>query len=138
MDEQIRDKFENWYSDDGTYPRAVERSATGDYVYMGASTAWMAWQACAAALSQPAEVVRPVLLDVEAERVRQDAKWGGPNHDDSHGVADFAQLIEDYAGWARTMAGMGSYDKARNRLIQVAALAVACCESIDRATPKEQ
>jgi hypothetical protein len=43
-------------------------------------------------------------------------------------------LIQDYAGWARTMAGMNSPDKARNRLIQVAALAVAAVESIDRKT----
>jgi len=42
------------------------------------------------------------------------------------------QLIEDYAGWARTMAGMNSPDKARLRLIQVAALTLAACESIDR------
>lgn len=66
------------------------------------------------------------------ERRRQDAKWGGADHDDHHTTADFVQLIEDYAGWARTMAGMNSDGKARNRLIQVAALAVAAIESIDR------
>jgi len=70
--------------------------------------------------------------DVISERARQDAKWGGASHDDHHTVAEFVQLIEDYAGWARTMAGMDSHEKARNRLIQVAALAVAACEYIDR------
>jgi hypothetical protein len=73
-----------------------------------------------------------VLNDIANERERQDAKWGGPEHDDHHSVAVFVQLIEDYAGWARTMAGMCSYDKSRTRLIQVAALAVAAVESIDR------
>ena len=73
-----------------------------------------------------------LLSEVSAERVRQDGKWGGAEHDDDHTTADFVQLIQDYAGWARTMAGMQSYDKARNRLIQVAALAVAAVESIDR------
>lgn len=73
-----------------------------------------------------------VLKEVALERGRQDGKWGGPNHDDQHSTAEFVQFIEDYAGWARQMAGMGSHDKARRRLIQVAALAVAAVESIDR------
>ena len=74
-----------------------------------------------------------LLYEVGTERLRQDAKWGGETHDDHHTTADFVQLIEDYAGWARTMAGMNSHDKARQRLVQVAALALAACERIDRA-----
>ena len=74
-----------------------------------------------------------LLAEVAAEREHQDSKWGGPAHDDHHSTADFVQLIEDYAGWARTMAGMNSHDKARQRLVQVAALALAACERIDRA-----
>ena len=74
-----------------------------------------------------------VLAEVATERNRQDEKFGGPAHDDQHPTATFVQLIEDYAGWARTMAGINSHDKARHRLIQVAALAVAAVESIDRA-----
>lgn len=72
------------------------------------------------------------LSDVAEERARQDAKWGGAEHDDHHSTADFVQLIEDYAGWARTMAGMDSPEKAERRLIQVAALAVAAVESSRR------
>lgn len=79
------------------------------------------------------EATGRVLGAVALERVRQDEKWGGAPHDDRHSTAEFVLLIEDYAGWARTMAGMGSLDKARRRLVQVAALAVACCEAIDRA-----
>ena len=75
---------------------------------------------------------RRVLWAVSAERETQDAKWGGAAHDDAHTGAEFAQLIQDYAGWARTMSGMGSVDKERKRLVQVAALAVARIEAIDR------
>jgi hypothetical protein len=71
--------------------------------------------------------------EIMRERLRQDEKWGGAAHDDHHTTADFVQLIQDYAGWARTMAGMNSPAKARIRLIQVAALAVAAIETIDRA-----
>lgn len=73
-----------------------------------------------------------VLDEVKQERERQDKKWGGKTHDDQHTTSEFVQLIEDYAGWARVMAGMDSSDKSRRRLIQVAALAVAAVESIDR------
>jgi hypothetical protein len=77
--------------------------------------------------------VPSLLAEVAAERMRQDAKWGGPAHDDHHSTAELVQLIEDYAGWARTMAGMNSSHRARQRLVQVAALALAACERIDRA-----
>jgi hypothetical protein len=73
-----------------------------------------------------------ILDEVFTERARQDLKWGGAAHDDTHTTAEFVQLIEDYAGWSRTMAGMNSPGKARARLIQVASLAVAAVESIDR------
>ena len=72
------------------------------------------------------------LDEVAAERVRQDAKWGGPAHDDGHSIFEFIDFIRDYVGWARSMAAMGSTDKARRRLIQVAALAIAAVESMDR------
>lgn len=83
-------------------------------------------------VTQTNSLGRAVLYDVEAERKRQDQKWGGSAHDDCHSTADFVQLIEDYAGWARVMAGMSNYEKTRNRLVQVAALAVAAVESMDR------
>lgn len=79
-----------------------------------------------------------VLHDITAERERQDAKWGGAEHDDQKSPNDFIQHIQDYAGWARVMAGMGSVEKLRKRLIQVAALAVAAVEALDRATAKEK
>ena len=43
-------------------------------------------------------------------------------------TADFVQLVQDYAGWARVMSGMGSADKAQRRMLQAAALALADVE----------
>lgn len=73
-----------------------------------------------------------VYAEVALERKRQDNKWGGESHDDSHATAEFIQWIEDYAGWARMMHSMNSPEKARRRLVQVAALAIAAIESMDR------
>lgn len=81
----------------------------------------------------PASAVPEWVNQVVAERQRQDEKWGGPVHDDQKSPNDFVQHIEDYAGWARVMAGMGSFEKYRRRMIQVAALAGAAVEAIDRA-----
>lgn len=78
------------------------------------------------------------IADVTAERQRQDRKWGGPEHDDRKSPNDFVQHIEDYAGWARVMAGMGSFDKYRRRMVQVAALAGAAVEASDRAVSRAQ
>lgn len=80
------------------------------------------------------DTLQMVLKEVETERARQDAKWGGADHDDGHSITEFIQWIEDYAGWARMMMSMRSPEKARNRLIQVAALAVAAVQSLDRTT----
>lgn len=80
----------------------------------------------------PTNTLTPAARDAIAERQRQDEKWGGAAHDDEHSVAQWVELIQDYAGWARVMGGMHSYDKARRRLVQVAALALAAAESLDR------
>jgi len=74
------------------------------------------------------------LAQVAEERERQDGKWGGESHDDTLSIDEWHELLSDYIGWGRRMAKMGSPDKARRRLIQVAALAVAQVEAIDRQT----
>lgn len=79
-----------------------------------------------------------IFSEIHNERIRQDVKWGGSRHDDKHTTGEFVQLIEDYAGWARTQATMGNMDNARERLKQVAALSVAAIESIDRAQNLER
>lgn len=73
-----------------------------------------------------------ILAEVAAERERQDLKWGGPANDDQWNSLDWHEMIADYNGWARRMVCMESLDKARVRYIQVAALAVAAVEALDR------
>lgn len=73
-----------------------------------------------------------VLNEVAAERSRQNQKWGGTKNDDQWNALDWHEMIADYNAWARRMACMGSTDKARRRYVQLAALAVAAVEAIDR------
>jgi len=77
-------------------------------------------------------VSKDILAEVAAERERQDGRWGGAEHDDDMTMDAFAQLIADYAGWARVKAREGAFDEARQRLVQAAALAVAAVECLDR------
>lgn len=73
-----------------------------------------------------------VLAEVAAERTRQDAQWGGPARDDALPLPAFVQLMGDHAGWARVKLRAGPMVEARQRLVQVAALAVAAVESLGR------
>lgn len=72
-----------------------------------------------------------VLGEVAVERTRQHSKWDGVFDDLQWTPGDWHAMIEDYNGWARRMGCMGSMDKARNRYIQIAALAVAAVEAVD-------
>lgn len=92
-----------------------------------------------------------VLSEVLAERARQDAKWGEQNHPD--GTGHYPETINaDVARMARQGAAEGGYldwlhilreetaeafaesapAKLRTELVQVAAVAVAWIEAIDR------
>lgn len=73
-----------------------------------------------------------VLNDVAAERQRQDAKWDGIFDDAQWNPLDWHEMIADYNAWARRMMAQHSPDKARNRYVQIAALAVAAVEALDR------
>lgn len=76
---------------------------------------------------------RNILDEVDGERSRQDEKFGGPDKDDARKhIVDWIQDIEAYTAWAKQMYRMGSPDKYRRRMMQIAALAVAACESFDR------
>jgi len=68
-----------------------------------------------------------VLTDVRTERGRQEAEWGGQYTDDKNTQSDWLRLIEHQIHQAR-------YHKAefRERMIKIAALAVASVESYDR------
>lgn len=71
-----------------------------------------------------------VLLEIQSERERQDERWGGSEHDDEHSTVEFIEFIKGYADLAREESIFGK--EKRRRLIQVAALAVAAIESMDR------
>ncbi|HEY5834927.1 hypothetical protein [Streptomyces sp.] len=101
----------------------------------------------------PIVITDHVLAEVLAERVRQDDRWGQQNHPDGTGNlsqqdrAKFARKwCEDafgagYGTWADILTeevaeAEGERDPARLRaeLVQVAAVAVAWIEAIDRRT----
>ncbi len=73
-----------------------------------------------------------VLDEIEAERTRQDRKWGGRHHDDSHQRSDFIRFVRDHTDAARAAVNRGDIDAWRTEMIQVAALCVASVESSDR------
>ena len=72
-----------------------------------------------------------VIAQVIQERKNQDRQWGGPDHDDSHNLGDWMSYFE------YQFTSMGE-DNARQRLIKIAALAVAAVESIDRKESKNE
>lgn len=78
-----------------------------------------------------------VLEEVEIERVRQDSKWGKQNCHDFEWVSilgeEFGEAARE-ANEANFVSGKnrGNFAKLRAELIQVAAVAVAWVEAIDR------
>ncbi|MFB6392600.1 hypothetical protein [Polymorphospora lycopeni] len=98
----------------------------------------------------PARAQGGVLAEIAAERARQDAKWGPQNHPD--GTGDYPEQIDaDTAKMACQNAAEGGYldwlhilreevaeafaatgPELRTELVQVAAVAVAWVEAIDR------
>ena len=85
-----------------------------------------ALEAPAAAPEQPAS---KALQDVATERQRQDAKWGGPEHDDTHPISDWQQFISQRA---ENLVYRGNPERMYELFIEIAALAVAAAESMDR------
>ena len=74
-----------------------------------------------------------VRLEIDNERKRQiekgyNAKWD----DEIKTIEDFCNDIEAYVVWARQMHRMRSPEKYRRRMMQIAAIAIAACESYDR------
>lgn len=81
--------------------------------------------------------------EIQAERQAQDEQWGGQDHDDSHVIWDWSSFLRRFAQKAHDEGDQewegdnrrwkpSSFSARRRRLIQVAALAVAEIESIDR------
>lgn len=70
-----------------------------------------------------------IVAEIHAERDRQDAQWGGVEHDDCHSSSDWMDFIDHQLDrWHEE-------GEARVRLIRIAALAIAGIESIDRREP---
>jgi hypothetical protein len=97
-----------------------------------------------------------VLRDVLAERVAQDHRWGRQDHPDGTGNADLRVAAEQARAACQRAAGDGSLtwrhilteevaeafaepdiEQVRSELIQVAAVAVAWIEAIDRTTASD-
>lgn len=79
------------------------------------------------------DTLSAIFLEIIQERIRQDAKWGGPEHDDEHNAYDWREFITERVRKAK------SYDESpegiadfRRRLVETAALAVAAIQSLDR------
>lgn len=74
------------------------------------------------------------LDDVRHERLRQDAKWGEQNHDPKEWMLI---LMEEVGETAQTLQQCEKHTKTlgdyRQEMVQVAAVAVAAIESLDRA-----
>lgn len=79
-----------------------------------------------------------VYTEIHAERFRQDAKYGGPGHDDEHTPEDWLTFIRTRGLSAENHMRGGRADEYRRRLIQIAALAVAAAESWDRREQEAQ
>ncbi|MEU5939389.1 hypothetical protein ABZ807_09380 [Micromonospora sp. NPDC047548] len=95
-----------------------------------------------------------VLEEIRAERQRQDAKWGEQNHPDGTGGPVMRREADEMRARCQFLAGLGAVDwrailleeayeamaeddpvKLRAELLQVAAVAVAWVEAIDRRQP---
>lgn len=73
-----------------------------------------------------------ILQDILKERAAQDAKWGGPDHDDQHDPEEWLDLIEEQVDHANVLIGSSTDEEYRKRLAKIAALAVAAIESLDQ------
>lgn len=69
------------------------------------------------------------LGEIAEERVRQDAKWGEQNHDDDR----WSVVLSDEIGEASKAILEGDTIHLRRELVQIAAVAVAWMQCIDRA-----
>ncbi|MCC6356933.1 MAG: hypothetical protein IT577_23855 [Verrucomicrobiae bacterium] len=82
--------------------------------------------------------IERIYNQVLEERRRQAAELGyGAAHDDGLIIETFCDVIQEYAAWARSKARLKDAAATRERLIQVAALAIAAAESLDRRVSEE-
>lgn len=70
-----------------------------------------------------------IYLDVEAERLRQEDKWGFQHH----GRFEWANILMEEVGEVSKAGNDGDMTGLRAEIVQVAAVAVAWLEDIDTA-----
>lgn len=79
------------------------------------------------------------LLDVSQERTKQNVKWGEQNHDDLMWTAILGEEVGESCQEVLTQIwgkqNGGGHGNLREELVQVAAVAVAWIEAIDRREP---
>jgi hypothetical protein len=73
-----------------------------------------------------------IFNEITEERSRQDQQWGGSEHDDTHDSLDFTMFIQLQALKHNRAFVRNKHIECRERLIKIAALAVAAVESMDR------
>jgi len=81
-----------------------------------------------------------LFAEIEEERARQDRQWGGPGHDDEHDWDEWLDYIAkqmrrldvDERRTLRRLEPPDAPPDYRDRLVKIAALAVAAVESHDR------
>ena len=72
-----------------------------------------------------------LFAEIAKERRLQDEQWGGPMHDDQHPWADWLGFIQKQVKSATS-------PDFRERMVKVAALAIAAIESHDRGLSPEE
>ena len=70
--------------------------------------------------------------DIQEERERQNAEWGGEEHDGQHTHRDWCSFIVRKLGNAQQSAEQGHWASYQKEMIQVAALVVADLEVLQR------
>jgi hypothetical protein len=74
-----------------------------------------------------------ILDEIRRERDRQDEKYGGRDHDDSHHPGDWCLILAKYLGCAAADTIDAEPDAAfRGNMIKIAAVAIAAAQSLDR------
>lgn len=66
---------------------------------------------------------------IDLERYYQDGKWGGPDHDKHHSIADWIIFMEIFLDKAKQNLRTGSRSDTIEQIMKVTALGVACMES---------
>ena len=81
-----------------------------------------------------------IFAAINAERDRQDAEYGGPTADDQHTAETWVSICVRQLGLAATpdTANAGRHPNPahfRRKMLQLAAVAIACVEACDRQAP---